>query len=32
MDMNKKTGYWFEELPEQCPPEDAIACDGIFYI
>ena len=31
MDMNKKAGCWFEELPERCPPEDAQVCNGIFY-
>ncbi len=24
--MNKITTKWFEELPEQCPPEDAKEC------
>lgn len=22
---------WFEELPEQCPPRDAIDCNGRYY-
>lgn len=22
---------WFEVLPEQCPPEDATACNGCYY-
>lgn len=22
---------WFEELPESCPPEDALICEGKFY-
>ncbi|MCQ2250385.1 MAG: hypothetical protein MJZ66_04675 [Bacteroidales bacterium] len=22
---------WFENLPLQCPPSDAVACDGNFY-
>ncbi len=22
---------WFEELPESCPPEDAVICEGTFY-
>lgn len=22
---------WFEELPEQCPPEDAKECNGVFF-
>lgn len=29
--MNKITTKWFEELPEQCPPEDAKECNGIYY-
>ena len=29
--MNKEATKWFEELPEQCPPEDAIECRGIYY-
>ena len=22
---------WFEELPDLCPPSDAMACSGVFY-
>lgn len=22
---------WFEDLPEQCPPDDAEVCNGIYY-
>ena len=29
--MNKITTKWFEELPEQCPPEDANECNGTYY-
>ena len=29
--MNKITTKWFEELPEQCPPEDAKECNGIYF-
>ena len=29
--MNKGMYRWFEELPEQCPPEDAIECNGIYF-
>ena len=29
--MNKITTKWFEVLPEQCPPEDAKECNGIYY-
>ena len=25
------TTKWFEELPEQCPPEDAKVCNGIYF-
>ena len=23
---------WFEELPDLCPPSDAMACSGVFYL
>ncbi len=26
-----KEKKWFEELPESCPPEDAVICEGTFY-
>jgi hypothetical protein len=29
--MNNMSNKWFEELPEQCPPNDAEVCNGIFY-
>lgn len=29
--MNKITTKWFEELPEQCPPEDANEYNGTYY-
>lgn len=22
---------WFEQLPPQCPPSDAMPCNGIYY-
>ena len=22
---------WYEQLPSQCPPSDAVPCNGIFY-
>ena len=30
MDNNYKM-EWYEELPEQCPPMDAVPCNGRFY-
>jgi hypothetical protein len=29
--MNKEITEWFEELPDQCPPEDAIECNGVYF-
>ena len=29
--MNKEISEWFEELPDQCPPEDAMECNGIYF-
>ena len=29
--MNKEATKWFEELPEQCPPEDAIEWNLLSY-
>ena len=23
--------YWFESLPESCPPADSEKCQGIYY-
>lgn len=25
------TYEWFEQLPEQCPPKDAMPCNGVYY-
>lgn len=29
--MNKMSNKWFEELPDQCPPDDAVECKGLYY-
>ena len=29
--MNKEISEWFEELPDQCPPEDAMECNGVYF-
>ena len=29
--MNKMAKNWFEDLPKQCPPEDAEVCNGVYY-
>ena len=31
--MNKEniTYEWFEQLPEQCPPKDAVPCSGVYF-
>ena len=31
MKTNLASIQWFEELPESCPPSDALDCNGVFY-